>query len=228
MTHRMKEPGSQSIDVAGIAILESLSPHGRRELEKRATIRSYEAGEVLWREGSAVAAMHIVLSGEVRVVSSADGRQRVIHRETRGGTLGDVALFSGDSYPATALAATRVTTIALTRDALHAVIAADPTFALHLLNRLATRVRHVLGVIDRMTNWSVQARVARHLLERGTRGEAFTLGMTQQELAEELGTVREVIVRTLRGLRDAGHIEFVGRGRYGITSRDSLERMAKG
>lgn len=226
MMKNVQEPGSHSIDITGIPLLERLTPQAREVLERHAMIREYQASEVLWREGTPAGAVHIVLAGEVRVVSRGDGRQRVVHRETRGGTLGDVAVFSDDCYPATAIATRRVSTLVLTRDTVHAIIAADPAFAMSLMKRLALRVRHVLGVIDRMTNWSVQARLARYLIERGAAGTVFTLGMTQQELAEELGTVREVIVRTLGELRDAGHIESSGKGRYRIRSVALLKQIA--
>lgn len=226
MTTPAKEPGSQSLDLRGIDLLENLNAAARRELERRALIRQFAPDELLWREGTPAGALHIVLSGEVRVVRANDGRQRVMHRESRGGTLGDVALFSNAPYPATAIAVTRVTTLALTPDTLHALIAADPALALKLLARLAQRVRHVLGVIDRMTTWSVQARLADHLLQRARAAETFTLGMTQQALAEELGTVREVIVRTLAEFRAGGCIQSTARGRYRITDRKALEQFA--
>lgn len=226
MAAHTKEPGSHSSDISGIPLLESLLPNARLALERHAVVRHFEADEILWRAGTSAAAMHIVLSGEVRVVSTGDGRQRVVHRETRGGTLGDVALFSGEHYPATAIATTRVTTLVLSRETIHTLIAADPAFSLSLMQRLALRVRHVLGVADRMTNWSVQARVARYLIERGSKGNVFTLGMTQQHLAEELGTVREVIVRTLGELKEAGHIEAAGKGRYRIRMLETLEQIA--
>ena len=53
----------------------------------------------------------------------------------------------------------------------------------------------------------------------------FALGSSQQALAEELGTVREVVVRTLRRFREQGLIEPVGRGRYRVRDADRLARM---
>jgi CRP/FNR family transcriptional regulator len=206
-----------------------LSAEFAAEVRKSGLVRHFKAGEILWTEGAPAQAMHVVLHGEVRVVRVNRGRQRVLHREARGGTLGDVALFSDESYPATAIAETAVTTLALTRATLHALIGVDANFGIRLLNRLALRVRHVLGVIDRMTAWSVQARVAQHLLERAARTTApsFTLGMTQQALAEELGTVREVIVRALGDLKDAGCIENAARGRYRLVDGEALRRAAQ-
>jgi CRP/FNR family transcriptional regulator, cyclic AMP receptor protein len=198
-------------------------------IETQGILRSYEPNALLWQAGEASQAMHVVLEGEVRVLRSSGGRQRVVHQERRGGTLGDVALFADAPYPATAIAATRVRTIALTRDTLHAVFRADPAFALVLLREVANRVRHLIQRLDHLSSWSVRARVAHHLLERSqsAHGASFTLGVTQQVLAEELGTAREVVVRVLRELRAEGCIEGVGRGRYRLIDLERLRSIAR-
>jgi CRP-like cAMP-binding protein len=215
------------MELTAISLLEGLNPAAQRELA-RGVVLHFAPGEILWRAGDPARALHIVLSGQVRVVRNTGGHQRVVHHEQTGGTLGDVALFADSPYPATALAATRVTTLALTADLVHAVIAADPAFAVRMLRRLAERVRHVFGRVDQVWSLSVPARLARFLLERHTvaRAQPFSLGMTQQEVAEELGTVREVIVRTLRELRSCGAIETIGRGRYAVRDIAALENIA--
>ena len=224
-----KEPRSQSIDLTGIPLFAGLSGPALQEILTRGSVRRFAPETYLWRAGEQPSAIHVVLTGSVRVVRASAGRQRVVHHETRGGTLGDVALFSGSPYPASAIAVTRVETLALTESALAAVIAAQPPFAFRLMERLAERVRLLIERLERMTSWSVQARIARHLLERDrqAQGDAFTLGMTQQALSEDLGTVREVIGRTLRELRDRGHIEPAGRGRYRVCDRRQLEQLAR-
>jgi CRP/FNR family transcriptional regulator len=103
----------------------------------------------------------------------------------------------------------------------------DPAFAVALLERMAGRVRNLVERLDRIAAHSVLARLAAWLLERQTHpNSAFTLGATQLELAEELGTVREVIVRSLRRLREAGMIHAVGRGRYTILDMAGLRALA--
>jgi CRP-like cAMP-binding protein len=213
----------------GIALFDELNAAALRVVETRGVVRRYEPDAVLWQAGGEPEAMHVVLEGEVRVMRGGNGRQRVVHHERRGGTLGDVALFAGSPYPATAIAATRVVTIALTRDVLHATIAADPSFALALLHAVSNRVRQLIDRLEMQGSWSVQARVARHLLQRAAQahGGAFTLGMTQQQLAEELGTAREVIVREVRHLREMGLLESVGRGRLRVVDPDGLRTLLR-
>jgi CRP-like cAMP-binding protein len=210
------------METRDLPLLDGLNAAAYRALETAGT-RRFAAGEFLWHAGDPAAALYIVLSGEVRVLRTTGDRQRVVHTEKRGGTLGDVALFAGSPYPATAQAVSHVVTLALTPDLVQRVIAADPLFASRLLQRLAQRVREVIGRFDQ-TSESVTSRVARFLLTRHERAGAasFTLGMTQQQLAEELGTAREVIVRVLRELRAEGMLATPARGRYQVLDLQAL------
>ena len=75
---------------------------------------------------------------------------------------------------------------------------------------------------------SVSARLAEFLVARAdARGRAtIALGMTQEQLAEELGTVREVIVRELKALRAAGLVRSLGPGRFEIVDAPALRARA--
>lgn len=212
----------------GIPLFRGLNAAARRELAARAVLRRFEPEAVLWRAGAEPRGLFVVLEGEVRVVRSSGGRQHVIHTEGPGGTLGEVPLFEGGTYPATAIAARRTLCLALGRDAIQAAIQADPELAFTLLARLAARVRHLVERLDRLAGRTVTARMAAYLLARreATGSSVFTLGRTQLEVAEELGTVREVVVRALRELREAGVVRAVGPGRIEVVDLEKLKLLA--
>ncbi len=212
-----------------IPLFRDLSDGARRELAARSTLRAFAADEVLWHAGAEPRGFFVVLEGVVRVVRSVNGRQHVVHVERPGGTLGDVALFEGKPYPATAIAQRRTVCLAVTRDGLEAAIRQDPELAFALLGRLAARVRHVIGRLDGAAR-PVQARLAAYLLERRERtgAEVFTLGASQAVVAEDLGTVREVLGRNLRDLRDRGLIRLEPRGVIGVVDARGLREVAEG
>ena len=196
-------------------------------LELKSHIKRYRAGEVLWTAGSTIDQMVIVIDGKVRVIREGGGRQHVIHTEGPGGMLGEVPFYSGGPAPATAIAVVPTVCRVLTRDLIEAAIGADPRVAWTLLARLAGRVRTLVERMDRLALKSTMARLAGLLLERAD-GVIVTLGMTQSALAEELGTVREVVVRELRLMRERGVIAAVGRGRWRILDMAALRSLAMG
>ena len=213
----------------GIALFEPVSARARRELAARSVLLSCEAGESFWQAGEPPRGILVVLSGSVRLLRALpNGRSQVIHREGPGSVLGEIPLLDGEGYPATAEAETDCRAILVTPEAFHAALAADPAFAALLLRNLASRVRGLVDRIEGLTALTVRGRLARALLERADEagGDSFELGMTQTALADELGTVREVVVRHLSELRDRGILATPGRARYRIVDRQALELLA--
>jgi len=202
------------------AALDALDAAGR--------VRAYAPDEVLWVVGSKPARLHVVLEGEVKIVRSAAGRRHVIHRGGPGATLGEVPLFSESGYPATAIAARRTRCLVVPRAELLAIVTRHPTLAAFLLEGMARRIRFLVVRLDQRTGSDVRGRLADYLLDRAaaSRGEWFSLGLTQSELAEELGTAREVVVRTLRTLREGGGLESGPSARYRIVDPDRLHADA--
>lgn len=224
--HPMTPTGTK-VTLATLPPFDGLTASTRARMAADGHVRHYAAQATVFRAGELASGLFIVLSGEIRVLRSRAGRQVVVHTEGPGGTLGEVPMFEGGRFPATAEAVVASTCLVIGRDALTAIMATDAAVALLFLQRLATRVRGLVERLDRLSSQSVPSRLAAYLLQRAdASGAAFTLGMSQAALAEELGTVREVVVRHLAQLRTAGALHVVARGRYSIADRGVLEALA--
>jgi CRP-like cAMP-binding protein len=203
-------------------ILEKLEPFAGvpravvATLASRGTIVRYPAERVIFTEGSAPRGWYVVIEGNVRVVRGRGSRQHVVHTESAGGTMAEVPLFAGGAHPATAIAAEPTVCAVFTLRAIRAAMAESEDVSLMLLRRLALRARGLVNRLDERSAQSVRARLLDFLAIRAAASAqgAFSLGMTQQRLAEELGTVREVVVRELRELQRAKVVEALGGGRY--------------
>jgi CRP/FNR family transcriptional regulator len=210
------------------SILDALSPAGRAALLERSIEKTYSAGEVLWIAGDTPAGMTLVVEGKVRIVRGSGGRQTAIHSGEAGSTLGEIPFFTRSTYPATAIAAEPTRCLIITHAAFDHALRVDPELAYVLLDRLSKRVQHLVERVGRLTSHGVTARLAQYLIERAGASTAptFSLGMTQAELAEELGTVREVIVRAMRQLKDAGAIASRASGRFAVVDPGLLREAA--
>lgn len=211
-------------------VLASASPPAVELIGGRGVLHCWTARQVIFRRGDAAYGMVLILSGRVRVVRERNGRRQVLHVEEAGGTLGEVPLFDGGPMPASAVAVEATEGVVLSPELVRAVVASDPALALVMLARMAKRVRTMADRLERMTLHGVGMRLAAALLERARRapGHPLSLGMSQEQFAEELGTVREVLVRELRGLVQAGILAPLGSGRYELQEPEALGRLAAG
>jgi CRP-like cAMP-binding protein len=220
-------------------LLDALTRAAREALLKQSIEKSYSTGATLWCAGDRAEGIALVLEGKVRIVRASAGRQVVIHSGESGSTLGEVPFFLDATYPATAVAAEPTRCLFLSRASVTEAMAVDPALAFFLLRNLSRRLQGLVERVDRNTVSSVQARVAGFLLLRSGAGDAssrsrqrvtatraFSLGMTQAALAEEIGTVREVLSRSLRDLREAGAIASAGDGKYRVVDAALLRDLA--
>jgi CRP/FNR family transcriptional regulator, cyclic AMP receptor protein len=210
--------------LSGLPLFRDSSPQVISALAKRGVDVRYPPNAVLFLTGAPAAGWFIIVEGTVRVVRGSGSRQHVIHTETVGGTLGEVPLFTQGRHPATGIASEPTRCVLFERSALEAAIAEAPSIAFLLASRLAFRAERLVERLHERSATNVQTRVIEFLLaRRPARGvDTISIGMTQQALAEDLGTVREVVARELRALVKRGWVESLGGGRYRIRDVKAL------
>lgn len=172
------------------------------------TVIQVSAGTVFYRPGDPVG-VHVVVEGLVRVaMSSEEGRQVTVRYARRGDVLGVPVNVTG-SAPVTAQAVTDAVIIATRVGVLPQLAQRDPRVGLWLAEELATRVQGLLAELAMNTFWPVRRRLARHLLDLAVdaqHGDELVVRASHQELADHIGSVREVVARTLAALRADGLI----------------------
>ncbi len=213
-----------------VAIFSGLTPPEIESLASRAVFRKFPSGGQLFAEGDPCEGLFVVVSGLARVFKmSPGGREQVLTLDGPGSSVAEVPVFDGGPFPASCVAVGDSEMLFLSRRALHDVCLERPEVALKVLAMVGRRLRHLVGMIEELSFTTVRARLIAHLLREakanGTRGDgglAFTLAATHQEIAAQIGTVRELVSRNVSRLQAEGLIESNGRG--GIVIRD-LERF---
>jgi CRP/FNR family transcriptional regulator, cyclic AMP receptor protein len=198
----------------------------RDDLIKIASARSLERDEILALEGDACTRVYLVLQGRiVAIKTSPEGREQVVAELRSGQLFYAVPALDGQPVPTTTQAATRATVLGFECRQFVSMLYNHPTLALHLLRDFAARLRHLSQLVEDLALRSVSGRLARLLVERALSQKGHR--MTQREMAAHLGTVREVVSRTLREFEDRGWI-VVNRGRIEILDLDALQDEASG
>jgi CRP/FNR family transcriptional regulator len=165
------------------------------------------ASSVIHREGEGAPVLELVVSGLVRVfVTAPDGRTMTVRYCRPGALLGVMSLFIPKfALPAAVQALVDAELLALSPGVARRAAARDIRVTQALLREQSERAISFLYEVPGSAFASVRQRVARHLLDLASEGgPELVVPISQQQLAEAVGTVREVIVRVLRELRTAG------------------------
>ena len=191
-----------------------LPAEGLAELAAFAQKRELEQGEVLFLAGEKAAGLFVIVSGQIRAYRvNTQGREQTLHIERDGATLAEVPVFDDGPYPATAVAEERTTVLFLDKAAICRFMLRYPEVGLTALKLMAQRLRGHAELVDALALQQVGQRLARFLLSQGrdhgvntSSGLEVKLPFSNEELAKRVGSVREVISRTLTRLETEGLI----------------------
>ncbi len=196
---------------------------------RQALPRHYAAGEVLFLEGEPCAGLFIVEHGWLKAVKSApSGREQIIRIVEAGELFNEVEVFAGVPNQTTVIALEPAVVCNISHRSMRQLMQEHPDFA-HVINEdLARRVLQLLALVEDLSLRSVEARLARVLLESAAGGEVPRRPWTTQaEMAARLGTVPDVLNRALRSLVEEGLIEL-DRRRIKILDAPRLAKKAAG
>lgn len=200
----------------------ALDDKENKRLARTLVDHSYEKDEVVFLEGEPCQGLYVVRSGSVKIFKlSPEGREQILTYVQVGGSFNEVAVFDGGPNPANVSAAEPTSLWIVPRTAILDLIQRRPDVALAIIQNLGARLRHLVGLVEDLSLRQVSARLAKLLLETAS-GQGRSL--TQQEMAARLGTVREMIGRSLRQLELRGFIK-VEHGRIVILDREGLTKV---
>jgi len=193
-----------------------------RELEllaARAFPREYQPGEIIFSEGDPCEGLYIVAAGSVKIFNtSASGREQVLHIERAGNSLAELPVFDGGPYPASTAAVGACTLLFISKKEFRALCLERPEVSLKVLKAVSARLRQLVAMIEELSFTTVRQRLISWLLQEAKntgqatpRGTEFDLRINNQELAFQIGTVRELVSRNLSHLQAEGILKTQGR-----------------
>lgn len=208
---------------------QGLSEASLRQISGKMSLRRYDRGEVLFWEGDACAGLHIIERGSVKLFRiSPHGRQHIVRVLQEGDTCNEVPVFDGGANPVNVEALEETTAWVVEAEAVRELMRKDPEFMQKTIQNLARMMRHLVRMASDLAFFQVTNRLARLIEEIPPKELSGSGGIrwTQDQLAARLGTVREVVARSLRELERSGAIEVENR-RILIKDAGVLEQWAQ-
>jgi len=233
MGQEAREPMSENPEAVlrKTALFASLTETEMRALRARVIRKRFEKGELLFNEGEPCSGLFLVAAGKIRIFKmSAGGREQVLAIEGPGSSFAELPVFDGGTYPASASALEDAEVLFISRKEFQDFCREHPEVALKVLAVVGARLRRLVGIIEDLSFTTVRQRLIAVLLRMaqagGTRskdGIRVELAMSHQDLAAELGTVRELVSRNLSRLQAEGYLEVDGR-RITVKDLEGLKR----
>ena len=204
-----------------LAGLDDARLHG---LLERAQLVRVPAGTEMFGDGSPCRQFPLVLEGSIRVSKASDGRELQLYRVTPGEScvLTGGCLVGGRDYPANGVVERDALLVVLPRQEFEDLLATHPPFRQYVFSLFAERLTDLMALVEAVAFHKLDRRLAAALLGRGR-----VVALTHQQLADQVGSVREIVTRVLRGFADQGWVQS-SRGAIEVLDAAALRRVAEG
>ncbi len=218
MTPRANDQIDEAV-VRKAPIFSGLDEAAASSLRTSMSLVKLRKGQSLFKEGDDGDHLFIVSNGKVKLgTKSPDGRENLLMILGPGDMFGDLSLFDSGPRTATATAVTDTKLLSLGQDKVIPWVKEHPEVSLHLLARLASRLRRTNEVVGDLVFSDVPGRVAKALIDLGVKfgdkreeGLFVNHDLTQEELAQLVGASRETVNKALADFAQRGWLRLEAR-----------------
>lgn len=214
-----------------VDLFAGLSDEDMLAIGHATTMTKCTAGQRIMSPADPPDRIHIVKAGKVRVYRvTPDGKQLTLDIHDKGTILGDMSLLGQDPIPeAFAETLDEAVICTISPDELRSLVERYPTIGVNIISYLSRRLRDAESELESMAYQRVGQRLARKLVDlaqrfgvKTSRGTLIEARLTQQELAEMIGTTRETLAHTLADFRRRGLLDTE---KHQVLIRDAEQLM---
>ena len=206
------------------SMLKEIPIADQRELFAAASILHIPAGTVVFDEFQLCQGFPMLLSGYIRVIkASSSGRELQLYRVSPGESciLTSSCLLGNACYYAQGIAAQDLEMVVVPASVFHTLMSKQEAFRLYIFNLFSERLTDLMQLISAVAFQKLDQRLATLLI-----GKSGSISTTHQALADELGSVREIVSRLLKNFSEQGWIKL-GREQIDILDPAALKRLAE-
>lgn len=204
----------------------------QKDILLHSQLAQLDGGVMVYREGEACTRIAFVGEGSIRVFKRHDGGREITLYHVRNAEsciLTASCLLTGTRYPATAEVEPEhpVSAVIIAPEVFHRWVHEHLVVRDYIFNMLSLRIADMMSLIEEITFGKMDHRIAHFLLAKFTGEGTFlrSIHITHEQIADELGTAREVVSRLLKEFERAGALEL-GRGRVRMVNEGMLRAFA--
>jgi len=193
-----------------IPLFSRLDDKALGNLEKAAIRRTYPKNTILISKGDKSDQLFVVLKGKLKVsITDASGKEIIMSLLGAGDYFGEMAMIDGESRSATIVTTQASEVMTISRDDFHRTLMSSPELMFELLKVLARKVRIATDKLESLAFEDVYGRLVKLLIQLAKPHEDVWIvedSLTHQEIANMIGSSREMVTRILKALTSGGYI----------------------
>lgn len=215
--------------ISNTALFGGLSEDQLSQVCSIAQNKAYKRGEAIFWEDDPGIGFYVVVNGKVKVYkTSSEGKEQILHIYGPGHPIGEVPVFSGNRFPANAMALEKSRMLFFPRKDFVNLISQQPSLALNMLAVLSMRLRQFTLQVENLSLKEVPARLASYLIYLSKEQDdtpTVRLPISKGQLASLLGTIPETLSRIFSKMNHQGLINVKG-NQIEVTDREGVEDLA--
>ncbi len=197
-------------------LFSSLSPADLAQVAEGCSLRGFQRGETVFREGEKSDGFYVLQAGAVSIYKvTPDGREQIICVFRPPESFAEVTLATVETYPANAMALEPSQVIMVNKAHFRDLIRRQPELALHMLGSMSAHLKHLLQSFQDMKGRRIEHRLAEWLIQQSPAAAPggpveIVLPLTKKVLAGQLGVTSETLSRTFARFRAEGIVQVKG------------------
>ncbi len=215
-----------------IPIFEKLSGEALEHLAVAASVRTFPARHTFFKQGDVPSGLYALQRGQVKLYRQSRERMQILALLVPPECFGAESLPNNAPCPYSATALTPITTLYIPPESLQSIMREHPALQQVLLTLITGRLKQFVTLVHTLAFHDVASRVAKLLLllaeyggEETDEGLCIERLLSQQEMAAMVGTVREVVARTLKKMEEDGLLHYTRKKIY-LHNIPALETLA--
>ncbi len=191
-------------------LFKDMSEERLSMVARRASVRSFNRGDILFLEGSRGTSFFLLAQGGVRLYkTSADGREITVRIIQPAEVFAEVILFENEHYPVNAVTISAGTALEIPREFFLSLLdTAD--FRNEFIRLLMRKQRFLAERILYLTSYDVEERFFRFIIERYGRKDHYKVDISKKEIASAIGTIPETLSRMILRLKQQRVLTWEG------------------
>jgi CRP/FNR family cyclic AMP-dependent transcriptional regulator len=198
-----------------IPLFAGLEPDELARLSSKAVIHSYPKNTIVINQGDISNSLYVIVEGRVRVfLSNEEGKEIILNIQGPGEYFGEIALLDSRPRSASVITMEKCRIAILSKPDFETFLLESPPIMLKIMQNTFAQLRALTDIVSNLALLDVYGRVTRLLLDSAEEIEGVqvvNLDLTQQDIANRVGSSREMVSRILKDLRTGGYIEQSGR-----------------